>query len=144
MEQTNSQDDERPAGVMNPDGRHRPPARLVKLTTPMARQFAGRRWFPIWAVLRHRGRRSDTEYAIPVAVLVTRTTFVIGLPWGPGTNWVRNVLAAGECGIRWKGREFRVSRPELVEPAVALRAAGRVERVILRRTGIAHFLQLQR
>lgn len=77
-------------------GRSAPP-RLVKLTSPIARKLAGRRWFPLWAVLRHRGRRTGHEYAIPVAVLVTPATFVIGLPWGPTTNWVQNVLAAGGC-----------------------------------------------
>ncbi len=128
----------------DPTPTRQPPAALVKATTPLARRLAGRRWFPLWAVVRHRGRRSGREYAIPVAVLVTPDTFVIGLPWGPGTNWVRNVLAAGECGIRWAGREYWVDRPQLVEPDVAMRAARGAERAILRRMGLRSFLQLHR
>ncbi len=122
----------------------RPPPALVKLTTPLARRLAGRRWFPLWAVVRHHGRRTGREYAIPVAVLVTPQAFIIGLPWGPGTNWVRNVLVAGGCGIRWAGREYHVDRPELVGSEAAMRAAGGVERVILRRIGLRSFLQLHR
>ncbi len=120
------------------------PARLVKLTSPVARQLAGRRWFPLWAVLRHRGRRSGHEYAIPVAVLVTPRTFVIGLPWGPQTNWARNVLAAGGCVIRWKARDYQLTGPRLVGPEVALEAATGLQRHIIQRVGFRHFLQLQR
>ena len=122
----------------------KPPARLIKLTSPLARQFAGRRWFPLWAVLHHQGRRSGRAYAIPVAVLVTPRTFLIGLPWGPQTNWARNVLAAGGCTIRWKAVDYRVSAPTLVGPETALAAANRLQRTLIHRTGLQHFLQLQR
>jgi len=122
----------------------KPPARLVKLTSALARQLAGRRWFPLWAVVRHRGRRSGREYAIPVAVLVTPEAFVMGLPWGPGTNWAQNVLAAKGCTIRWKAVDYRVTDPQLVGTDVALTAAGRLERVVIRRFGFPAFLQLKR
>jgi deazaflavin-dependent oxidoreductase (nitroreductase family) len=135
-----------PAGRSSPAaaGVSKRPARLVKLTSPLARRLAGRRWFPLWAVLEHRGRRSGRDYAIPVAVLVTPETFVIGLPWGPQTNWVRNVLAAQGCTIRWKGEEFRVRDPQLVGVDVALQAAGSFQRAVIRRFGFAAFLQLRR
>jgi deazaflavin-dependent oxidoreductase (nitroreductase family) len=122
----------------------KPPARLVKLTSPLARQLAGRRWFPLWAVLRHRGRRTGHQYAIPVAVLVTPRTFVIGLPWGPKTNWAQNVLAANGCTIRWKGIDYRVTDPKMVGTDVALRAAGHFERAVISRLDFSAFLQLQR
>jgi deazaflavin-dependent oxidoreductase (nitroreductase family) len=122
----------------------KPPARLVKLTSPLARQLAGRRWFPLWAVLRHRGRRTGQEYAIPVAVMVTPHTFVIGLPWGPTTNWAQNVLAAKGCTLRWKGVDYQVTDPQLVGTDVALEAAGRFERAVISRLDFPAFLQLQR
>jgi deazaflavin-dependent oxidoreductase (nitroreductase family) len=122
----------------------KPPARLVKLTSPLARQLAGRRWLPLWAVVRHRGRRTGREYSIPVAVLVTPDTFVIGLPWGPDTNWAQNVLAAKGCTIRWKAVDYRVTDPQLVGTDVALRVARRFERVVIRRFNFLAFLQLQR
>jgi deazaflavin-dependent oxidoreductase (nitroreductase family) len=57
----------------------------------------------LWAVLRHRGRKSCKEYAVPVAVISSDAAFIIALPWGRGTDWVRIVRAAGQCTIRWKG-----------------------------------------
>ncbi|HET8600385.1 MAG TPA: nitroreductase family deazaflavin-dependent oxidoreductase, partial [Segeticoccus sp.] len=59
-----------------------PPARLVKVSTPVMRRAAGHRLLPIWAVLRHVGRTSGATYEIPIAVLVTPDSFVIGMPWG--------------------------------------------------------------
>ena len=122
----------------------RPPARLVKASSPIARRLAGHRWFPLWAVLHHRGRKSGIEYAIPVAVLVTPGTFVIGLPWGPGTNWVQNVLAAGGCTLTWKGVDHAVDEPRLVGSDVAIAAAGPVTRQVLSRREFPGFLELRR
>ena len=47
---------------------------------------------------------------------------LVALPWGAGTNWAQNVLAAGCATITWKGRDWSASRPRLVgaEEAVAL------------------------
>jgi hypothetical protein len=93
--------DERPATASGAEHRppagveHRPPpAAIVKISNPVARLLAGHRWFPLWAVLHHRGRKSGKDYAIPVAVMATPDTFVIGLPWGVRTSWVQNVIAA--------------------------------------------------
>jgi deazaflavin-dependent oxidoreductase (nitroreductase family) len=128
----------------SPEKGSKPPARLVKLTSPLARQVAGRRWFPLWAVVHHRGRRSGQAYAVPVAVLVTPTTFVIGLPWGPPTNWAQNVLAAGGCTMRWKGLDHHLTDPELVDREVALRAAAAWQRPVIGRFTYLAFLQLRR
>src|SRR3954453_22221633 len=71
------------------DGVGGPPRGLVNAAEPLARALAGRRWFPLWAVVHHRGRKSGTEYATPVAVVPTSdpALVLIGLPWGPETNW---------------------------------------------------------
>jgi deazaflavin-dependent oxidoreductase (nitroreductase family) len=95
----------------SPDGRS---WRLARLTAPMTAAFAGRRFFPLWAIVRHRGRKTGRELTVPVAVRATPETFLIALPWGPGTNWARNVLAAGGCAVRWKGVDRRVTAPEVV------------------------------
>ncbi|WP_243063345.1 nitroreductase family deazaflavin-dependent oxidoreductase [Humibacter sp. RRB41] len=88
---------------------------------PVARSLAGRRWFPIWAVVHHRGRSSGTEYATPVAVVPTvdKSIVLIGLPWGVKTNWARNVVAAGGATLTWKGRDERTNEPRIVESADA-------------------------
>ncbi len=119
---------------------------------PGARQFnklavrlAGRRYVPLWVVLHHRGRTSGTEYAVPLAVIPTASTFVIGLPWGQGTDWVRNVRVAGGCTVRWKGADYTCTEPTFVGKDVALAAAHGITRRVLQRGGFPHgFLQLTR
>ncbi|MBG0564093.1 hypothetical protein [Actinoplanes aureus] len=93
--------------------------RLARATAPAVRVLAGRRWFPIWAVVHHRGRVTGRSLTVPVAVIATPDSFIINLPWGAGTNWARNVLAAGECTIRWKGRDHRVNDPRIIDEAAA-------------------------
>jgi len=89
--------------------------RVARVTAPLARRVAGRRWFPLWAVVHHRGRVSGRDLSVPVAVSATPEVFVIALPWGPGTNWVRNVLAAGGCVVRWKGQDHVVTDPVIAD-----------------------------
>lgn len=99
---------------------------IVRMWVPIARTFfAGRRWFPMWGVLHHRGRRSGRDLAVPVAVLARPDGFVIPLLFGPGTNWVRNVQAAGGCVLRWRGVDHRTTRPELIGHAQARAYFGR-------------------
>lgn len=93
--------------------------RFARATAPVVRVLAGRRWFPIWAVVHHRGRVSGRELRVPIAIMATADTFVINLPWGAGTNWVRNVQAAGGCTIRWKGVDHRADDPRIIGEAAA-------------------------
>ena len=129
----------------------RPPSRLARLsraiaraTAPMSRPLAGRRFFPLWAVLHHRGRRSGREYSIPVAVRVCEDAFVIALPWGHQTQWLLNVVAAGGCSIRWRGEDHPATEPRVVGAAAVATAYSPVQRWILRTAGVARFLHLRR
>lgn len=122
----------------------RPPKALTRLFNPLALRLAGHRWFPVWAVLHHRGRSSGREYASPVHLMVTPETFVISLPWGPRTDWVRNVLAAGECTVTWRSRQWRCTEPLLVDRDVALAAADRFERGVISRADFRSFIQVRR
>ncbi|MGC5222530.1 nitroreductase family deazaflavin-dependent oxidoreductase [Micromonospora sp. DT81.3] len=112
-----------------------PPKALQRATESIAMLLAGRRWFPLWAVMHHRGRRSGGEYATPVAVIPTidRGTILIGLPWGAGTNWARNVEAAGGAQLTWKGREHRAASPRIIDPAEAASLAKPMFRLVVRR-----------
>ncbi|MBU2670386.1 nitroreductase family deazaflavin-dependent oxidoreductase [Actinoplanes bogorensis] len=99
-----------------------PPAgstlRFARVTNPLITALAGRRFSP-WAVMHHRGRKSGRDLAVPVVVIATPDSFVINLPWGARTNWVRNVLAAGECTISWRGRTHRADTPRVLDEATA-------------------------
>jgi deazaflavin-dependent oxidoreductase (nitroreductase family) len=92
---------------------------FARLSNPAMRAFAGHRLFPLWAVLHHRGRKTGRALSVPVAVVAAPDTFVIALPWGPGTNWVRNVLAAGGARLRWKGRDHQVTDPRVLDAGEA-------------------------
>jgi deazaflavin-dependent oxidoreductase (nitroreductase family) len=99
----------------------------------VAKLLAGKRWFPLWAVMHHRGRKSGTEYAVPVAIVPTRSqhVFLIGLPWGERTNWAQNVLAAGGATVTWKGRDYAATSPRIVGSDVAaMQAKGPLRRVV--------------
>ena len=131
-------DDTQPAG-------RKPPAVLLKVLNPLALAIAGQRWFPLWARVKHRGRRSGTEYTIPVAIVaVTADRFVIGLPWGPNTNWAKNVVAAGGCTLTWRGHDETVTEPRVIDTVAARDLASGFRRRIVGRGGFPAFLQLSR
>jgi hypothetical protein len=117
--------------------------RLGRLSAPLSKPLAGRRFITIWATVRYAGRRSGKEYTLPIAIGTTPEAFVIPLPF-VGAQWVRNVLAAGECVIRWKGSEHRATDPEVIDAAEAAKAFGPIPRVGIRATGLNRFLRLRR
>lgn len=116
---------------------------IARVTDPLARPLAGRRLLPLWAVLRTRGRRSGREIALPVAVRRLSDGFVIALPFGDGTQWVRNVVAAGGCDLRWKGVDHRLVDPEIVALNAVAGAFSPAQRWILRRIGADRFVRLR-
>lgn len=120
-----------------------PPRGLVKATEPIATALAGRRWFPLWAVVHHRGRKSDAEYALPVAIVPTSDSgaILIGLPWGADTNWARNVLAAGGATLTWKGVEVSTSSPRILDPVEAAALTKPLLRGIVKRMPAAILLR---
>ena len=118
--------------------------RLARATTGLPKPIAGRPFFPLFAVLRHRGRRSGRSYAIPVAVRASPEAFVIPLPWGEATQWVRNVQAAGECTLTWRGRDHEADAPEIIGWTEGAPAFHRLHRPLLRIGGVNRFLRLRR
>ncbi len=122
-----------------------PPPKATRFFNKLSVRLAGRRFVPFWVVLRHQGRKSGKEYSVPLAVIPSDKTFVIALPWGRGTDWVRNVQAAGRCTVRWKGADYECSEPTFVDADTALAAAhGLTRRVLARMNLPAGFIQLTR
>jgi len=81
--------------------------------------FAGRSQGP-YAVVHHKGRSSGKTYTTPVKVRPTPEGFIIPLYYGRNVDWCLNVLAAGQCTITWKGNDYHVVEPEVIEPATVL------------------------
>jgi deazaflavin-dependent oxidoreductase (nitroreductase family) len=117
---------------------------VARTTAPISRPLAGRRFFPLWAIVHHRGRKSRRAYSIPVAIRASADTFTIALPWGDRTEWVRNVEAAGGCTITWRGREHHTVAPTVIGLEEAAPAFAAWQRAILRAAGVRRFLRLRR
>jgi deazaflavin-dependent oxidoreductase (nitroreductase family) len=96
-----------------------------------------------FAVVHHTGRRSGTTYHTPVDVARTSDGVLISLPYGPQTDWCRNVLAAQHCTLTVDGDELTVSAPEVVlAPSANARPA--IEKLHQwERERIAHYLSLK-
>jgi deazaflavin-dependent oxidoreductase (nitroreductase family) len=68
-------------------------------------------------VVHHAGRRSGTRYRTPVSIVAAEGELVAVLPYGPDTDWLRNLVAAGGGTIEHEGRRFTVGAPEVVDIA---------------------------
>jgi deazaflavin-dependent oxidoreductase (nitroreductase family) len=124
------------------DNERRPPAGAQRFNR-IAVKAAGSRFVPLWAAVEHRGRKSGRTYTTPVAIAAsTPDSVYIALPWGRGTDWVRNLQAAGGGTVRWKGRVYAVTEPAVVGAEEALAAAKTVQRWMLSRWKMEHFLRL--
>jgi deazaflavin-dependent oxidoreductase (nitroreductase family) len=85
-----------------------------------------RRWLNPWqlrragrpgayaSIIRHRGRRTGRLYETPVGVVPMDDNFLVMLPYGSNTQWLRNVLAAGEATLVTEGRTVRADRPVMI------------------------------
>jgi deazaflavin-dependent oxidoreductase (nitroreductase family) len=110
---------------------------------PLIRRFAGSRAFPLFALVRHRGRRSGQAYATPVGARPTLDGFVIPLTFGQRADWFRNVQAAGECVIRWRGHEYPVVEPRVADWTSARSAFSLPERIAIPLLGVTRFVRLR-
>jgi deazaflavin-dependent oxidoreductase (nitroreductase family) len=92
--------------------------RISRATKPFVLRTAGQPGAPA-SVVRHVGRISGREYETPVTAMATDDGFVIALPYGPRTDWLRNVQASGTATILDEGGTYAVDRPEVVPTIVA-------------------------
>lgn len=96
------------------------------------------------SIIRHVGRRSGKAYETPVGVVATDDGFVIGLVYGSGTDWLRNVLAGGSATIVHEGRTYEVDRPEVVAMRTVDRWFGPGDQRGFRFLGVDQALRLHR
>ena len=67
-----------------------------------------------WPVLRHVGRSSGKEYRTPLGALRTENGYAFLIVYGTGTDWLKNVLAAGEAVLEIDGQEVELISPRVV------------------------------
>jgi deazaflavin-dependent oxidoreductase (nitroreductase family) len=109
----------------------RPITNLV--INPLTRRFAG--WMPGFAILTTVGRKSGRTYHTPINVFRRGDHYLFALTYGSDVHWLKNIMAAGGCVMRTRGRDVRLVEPELIvdpdlrEMPLPLRIVGKLNRV---------------
>ncbi len=116
---------------------------VARFVNPAVMLIAGRRWMPIVGILHHRGRRSGRAYATPLGMRPLGDSFVMARTFGQDAAWYRNVLAAGGCVVTYRGTDYSLVEPEVIDYATAAPAFPRYERLQFRLLGINEYLRLR-
>src|SRR5215471_5699427 len=87
--------------------------RVSRLTKPIVLRTAGPSGSPT-AVVRHVGRVTGRHHHTPVVAARIDDGFVVALPYGPDTDWLKTVRAAVTATILVDGQARKVDNPEIV------------------------------
>jgi len=118
--------------------------RLTIRTAGLARPLAGTRWLRLWAVLGHVGRLSGRAYEIPIVAFPITGGFLIPLPFGDETKWLKNLQVADGGGLRHAGRDYVIHGPEVVDLETAGPGLPAPIRFASGRLGIGQFVRVNR
>lgn len=113
----------------------------IAFTNRITGLFAG--WFPGLGMLTHVGRKSGKVYRTPVNVFRASNGFIIALTYSSQSEWVKNVLAAGGCELRTRGKECQLSAPKVVRDPTRKRFPFPV-RLLLRIVGANEYMELSK
>lgn len=76
-----------------------------------------------WTILQHLGRSSGRAYRTPIGTWRVDDTYYVIVVYGPKTDWLQNVLAAGSAILEVNGEEVPVTNLRLVPIDDAFRGA---------------------
>jgi deazaflavin-dependent oxidoreductase (nitroreductase family) len=116
-------------------------ARFNRTANSIVRRFAGRRFSPV-AIVVNRGRTSGRRYRTPVMAFRVDDGYVISLPYGADSDWVRNVLAAGSCTLEQGGRRVELTDPRILAGSEGMAMLPAPARAALRTLRVTHVLRL--
>jgi deazaflavin-dependent oxidoreductase (nitroreductase family) len=105
----------------------------VKYVNPAVLRIA--RFLPTFAVVKHRGRKSGRSYETVVNAYRKRGVLAILLGHGK-TDWVKNVVAAGEADVRLLGRDLRIINPRIMPAGTGAEGLPWIARLGGRRMGV--------
>jgi deazaflavin-dependent oxidoreductase (nitroreductase family) len=91
---------------------------FTRAVRPLALRSAGKKGSNT-SVVRHVGRRSGRTYETPVIAAQHDDSFLIALPYGKRTDWLKNVLDKGSAAIVADGQVYEVDRAEVIPMADA-------------------------
>jgi deazaflavin-dependent oxidoreductase (nitroreductase family) len=104
----------------------------IKYFNPLVRPLSKR--LPGFAVIKHRGRTSGKDFETIVAAYRKDDLLAIGLMHGK-TNWVKNVLAAGEADIHVGRNDLHLVNPRVLPAGTVDPALPRVVARLAQRQG---------
>ena len=113
----------------------------IAFTNRITGLFAG--WLPGFGILTHVGRKSGKVYRTPINVFRASNGFIIALTYSGQSEWVKNVLAAGGCELKTRGRKYQLSAPKVVRDPSRKRFPFPV-RLVLRTVGANEYMELSR
>ena len=91
---------------------------FTRAMRPLALRSAGKEGSAT-SIIRHAGRRSGRMYETPVIAAQHDDSFLIALPYGQRTDWLKNVLSEGSATIVTDGHTYEVNQPEVIPIAEA-------------------------
>jgi deazaflavin-dependent oxidoreductase (nitroreductase family) len=104
-----------------------------KYMNPAVRRVA--RFLPTFAVVKHRGRKSGKSYE--TVVNAYRKGSVLAILLGHGnTDWVKNLLAAGEGDLQLSGRDIHVTNVRVMPAGTNAEGLPWIARIGARRMGV--------
>jgi deazaflavin-dependent oxidoreductase (nitroreductase family) len=113
----------------------------IAFTNRITGLFAG--WLPGFGILTHVGRKSGKVYRTPINVFRASNGFIIALTYSGQSEWVKNVLAAGGCELKTRGRKYQLSAPKVVRDPSRKRFPFPV-RLVLRTVGANEYMELSK
>ena len=116
--------------------------RMNRLSKPIVLRRAGTSGSPT-AVVRHVGRVTGRQHQTPVVAATVNDGFVVALPYGAGTDWLKNVRAAGKATILVDGQAHRVDNPEVISIEEATRHFRPTEQRLHRQFGVRQAVRLR-
>jgi deazaflavin-dependent oxidoreductase (nitroreductase family) len=105
----------------------------IKYLNPLVRPFSKR--MPGMGVITHRGRTSGTQYETIVTPYRKEGVLAVGLAHGM-TNWVKNVLAAGEADIHIGKKTFHLVNVRVLPAGTVDSSLPRMAQVVGKRSGV--------
>jgi len=110
----------------------------ILVTNRITGLFAG--WLPGFGILTHVGRKSGKVYRTPINVFQVSNGFIIALTYSSQSEWVKNVLAAGGCELKTRGRKYQLSSPTVMHDPTRRRFPFLV-RIGLRLVGASEYIE---
>ena len=113
----------------------------IAVTNRITSLFAG--WLPGFGILTHVGRKSGKVYRTPINVFRASNGFIIALTYSSQSEWVKNVLAAGGCELKTRGKKYQLFAPNVVRDPTRRRFPIPV-RIVLRIVGADEYMELSK